>query len=73
MCEAIMKDQKGVLYNNLNVKRITENKPFWKTVKPSFTDRTLKDDRITLLENNKVVSHESKLVEIFSCSFDWSF
>ena len=65
-----MKDQKGVLYNNLNVKRITENKPFWKTVKPSFTDRTLKDDRITLLENNKVVSHESKLVEIFSCSFD---
>ena len=42
---------------------------FWKTVKPSFTDRTLKDERITLVENNKVVSDESKLVEVFSKYF----
>ena len=40
-----------------------------KTVKPSFTDKTLKDERITLVENNKVVSDESKLVEIFSKYF----
>ena len=50
MCETIKNRQKGV---------------FWKTVKPSFTDKTLKDERITLVENNKVVSDESKLVEIF--------
>ena len=36
-----------------------------KTVKPSFTHKTLKDERITLVENNKVVSDESELVEIF--------
>ena len=29
----------------------------------------MKDDRITLVENNKVVSDESKLVEIFSKYF----
>ena len=51
------------------MKYITENKLFWKTVKPSFTDKTLKDERITLVENNKVVSDESKLVEIFSKYF----
>ena len=34
-----------------------------------FTDKTLKDERITLLENNKVVSDESKLVEIFGKYF----
>ena len=56
-------------YNNLNIKYINENKLFWKTVKPSFTDKTLKDERITLVENNKVVSDESKLVEIFSKYF----
>ena len=55
-------------YNNLNVKYITENKLFWKTVKP-FTDKTLKDERITLVENNKVVSDERELVEIFSKYF----
>ena len=55
--------------NNLNIKYITENKLFWKTVKLSFTDETSKDKIITLVENNKVVSDESKLVEIFSKYF----
>ena len=55
---------KNEFYDNLNVKYITENKLFWKTVKPSFTDKTLKDERINLIENNKVASDESKLVEI---------
>ena len=54
--------------NNLNIKYITENKLFWKTVKLSFTDETSKDKIITLVEN-KVVSDESKLVEIFSKYF----
>ena len=65
----ILRKIKKEIYNNLNVKYITENKLFWKTVKPSFTDKTLKDERITLVENNKVVSDESKLVEIFSRYF----
>ena len=68
MCESIKKVQKGIL-NNLNVKNITEKKLFWKTVKPSFTDKTLKDEKVTLVENNKVVSDESELVEIFSRFF----
>ena len=49
---------------NLN----SENRLFRKTVKPSFTDKTLPDQRITLVENNKVVSDERKL-EIFSTYF----
>ena len=65
----LLRKTKKEFYNNFNVKYITENKLFWKTVKPSFTDKTLKDERITLVENNKVVSDESKLVEIFSKYF----
>ena len=60
---------KKEFYNSLNIKHITENKLFWKPVKPSFTYKTLKDGRITLVENNKVVSDESKLVEIFGKYF----
>ena len=37
--------------------------------KPSSTDKSLKGGRITLVEINKVVSDESKLVEIFSNNF----
>ena len=38
-------------------------------MKPCFTDKTLKDERITLVENKKVISNESELVEIFSKYF----
>ena len=68
-CVKLLRKTKKEFYNNLNVKHITENKLFWKTVKPCFTDKTLKVERITLVENNKVVSDQSKLVEIFSKYF----
>ena len=38
-------------------------------LKPSFKDKTLTKERTTLVENNKVVSDESELVEIFSKYF----
>ena len=69
ICVKLLRKTKKQFYNNLNVKYITESKLFWKTVKPSFTEKTLKDERITLVENNKVVSDESNLVEIFSKFF----
>ena len=55
LCETIKKDHIGFC-NKLDVKCITENKKKQKNpVKSSFTDKTLKDERITLVENNKVV------------------
>ena len=68
-CVKLLRKTKKEFCNNLDVKCITENKLFRKTVKPSFADKTLKDERITLVENNKVVSDESKLIEIFSKYF----
>ena len=65
ICVKLLRKTKKEFCNNLNVKYITKNKLFWKTVKPSFTDKNLKDERITLVENNKIVSDESELVEIF--------
>ena len=53
-------------FNNLDVKRVTYNKQFWKTVKPCLTDKTLKDERKTLIENEKVVSDEKVLVKILN-------
>ena len=50
---------------NLDVKRVTDNKQFRKTVKPCLNAKTLKDERKTLTENEKVVSNERELVKIF--------
>ena len=69
-CVKLLRKTKKEFHNNLNVKYLTKNKLFfWKTVKPSFTGNTLKNERITLVENNKVVSGESKLAEVLSKYF----
>ena len=52
----LLRKTKEDFFNNLNVKRVTDNKQFWKTVKPCLTDKTLKDERITLTQNEEVVS-----------------
>ena len=68
-CVKLLRKTKKEFYNNLNVKYITKNSLFWKTVKPWFIDSALKDERITLVENSKFTSYESKLVETFSKYF----
>ena len=37
-------------YSTLNTNILTENRTFWKKVKPSLTDKTNKTSRITLIE-----------------------
>ena len=65
ICVKLLRKTKD-FFNNLDVKCVTENKQFWKAVKPCLTDKTLKGDRITLIENEKVVSVERELAKIFN-------
>ena len=69
-CTTLIKKTKRNFYNNLNVNKITDNKSFWKTVKPSFTEKTLKDEKIVLTENDTTFSEENKIAEIFRSYFD---
>ena len=65
-CTTLIKKTKRNFYNNLNVNKITDNKSFWKTVKPSFTEKTLKYEKIVLTENETTFSEETKLQKSFS-------
>ena len=49
------KRSKKEFHNNLNVRKITDNKSFWKTITPNFTDKTLKDERIVLVEDDEII------------------
>ena len=69
-CTKLIKKTKRNFYNNLNVNKITNNKSFWKTVKPSFTEKTLKDEKIILVENDTTFSEENEVAEIFRYYFD---
>ena len=55
-CVKLLRKSKKDFYNNLNVKRITDNRKCWQTIKPNFTDKTLKDERITLVDGDKFIT-----------------
>ena len=40
LCSNLLKQSKKRHFNNLNVKDVTENKRFWKNIKPFFTEKT---------------------------------
>ena len=68
-CPKLIKKTKRNFYNNLNVNKMTDNKSFWKTVKPSFTENTLKDKKTVLVENDTTISEENEVAEIFRSYF----
>ena len=39
LCSNLLKQSKKPHFNNLNVKDVTKNKRFWKTIKPFFTEK----------------------------------
>ena len=69
-CVKLLRRSKKVFYNNLNVKRITDKSKFWQTVTPNFTDKTLKDERITLVDGDKVITEEKDVVKKFKEIFE---
>ena len=50
-CVSLLRKSKRNYYSNLNVKNITDNKKFWKTIKPLFSYKTKSDASIILQDN----------------------
>ena len=50
-------------------KKVTDNKTFWKTIIPLFTKRPLKGEKINLIENDKNISNDTELCDIFNGFF----
>ena len=55
LCVSLIRREKKNFFNNINIHHITDNKTFWKTVKPLFTYKIQRKSKITLIEK-KVVS-----------------
>ena len=56
-------------YGNLDVKSITDNRKFWKTVKPLFPEKVQTSSDITLLENGALISDDFQVAEIMNDYF----
>ena len=54
--------KKSKYFASLNIKDVTDNKKFWKTIKPCFSDKSKNSERIVLNENDEVVMEDDKVV-----------
>ena len=64
-----MRKTKKTYYENLDEKNVTDNKNFWKTVKPYLSDKSVKCDKINLNENGELLKSESEIVKVFNNFF----
>ena len=56
-------------YANLNHKDIADNKQFWRTVKPLLSDKSKSNEKITLVEDNKITSEDKDIAELLNFFF----
>ena len=69
-CVTMVRKAKRNFYNNLNIRNITDNKQFWKTVKPRFLNTFGDNERIKLIEGEKVVSEDREVTKTFQSYFE---
>ena len=78
ICVTLIRQEKKNFYSNLNMRDVTDNKMFWKKVRPLFTDKIQIKSKITsigkkvLKENRKVneieeiITDDKAIAEIFN-------
>ena len=68
-CVKLLRQNKGSYYNQLDPKVVSDNKKFWKTVKPLFSNKIQGSASITLLEDDVVESDDTGVAEILNGYF----
>ena len=59
----LLRKTKRDYYSNLKISDIADNKSFWKSVKPSFTDKVNTNEQITLVEKGEIITDSSQIAK----------
>ena len=59
-CVNLLRRSKKNYFKNLNVKNLTDNRKFWKTIKPFFSKKGANSNKLMLRENDRIVSDEKE-------------
>ena len=65
----LLRQAKKEYYVSLDEKHVTDNKMFWKTVKPFLSDKMVNSPKITLVENKEIINNDKKIAKTFKTFF----
>ena len=55
---SFVRKSKKLYYSNLDEKKVTDNKTFWKTLKPVLSKKIVSREKVTLIEENEIVESD---------------
>ena len=61
--------EKRNFYKTLNISDVPDNKKFWKTVKPVLSDKGRSNSKITVIENDMIISNDKEVAEALNDYF----
>ena len=67
--DKLMKKEKKQFFSNFNINNFTDNKKFWNTVKPLFSETRLGSRKITLIKDENIVTDDQEVAETFNLFF----
>ena len=65
-CVKVLRHAKMDYYKTLDVTCLTDNRKFWKTIKPLFSEKIKASPKITLLENEVLATDDREVPNIFN-------
>ena len=65
-CVNLLRRTKKKYFANINISSVTDNKKFWKTVKPLFSDKISHKGTINLAVNDTILSDDQVVAEAFN-------
>ena len=68
-CVQLLRQAKRDYYSNLNVRNLADNRTFWKTVKPLFSEKVQTSSKITLVDKGELITDDTNVAEAFNNYF----
>ena len=69
ICVSLLRKAKRKHFEDLSIADVTDNKKFWKRVKPLFGNKIKGNPNIALVESNDLITDEKSLAETFNNYF----
>ena len=69
-CSKLYKKERKNFYSQLDIKNITDNKLFWKTMKPFLSEKCTYASKISLVHNDNVISDDQESADTFNNFFE---
>ena len=65
----LLRKTKADYFQNLNIRDLSDNRKFWKTIKPYFTKKGLNSKKLLLKQRGNLASNEKQLAGIINSFF----